>query len=600
MITGRLSPRSRRFLGVLGLVLLAFLLNWVVASCVLFRCYDGLSEDVALARWPISDGRIECEIRPPAKDKPKAPYRAAIVREGEDFSVKLDAPGEELSPLRLGRKVNVLSLSAGGGVSFRANDPDFSELRVAFAELGAALPRISWKDRLLASLYLRPLLSGVRWEGGGVSWRISFNGGHLWTGGELGIRTAEARVGGWQGKLSWQQEVGDSAPPQTVDAAKEVPGVELVASLAEVVRILAWHIGPSRVEPDGLSRSGAGWLRVENGHRQMLLQGEPYEIGLQHGRLGAAGIRRMAHRVVYGVGLLYSLKQGEWFPTAARALVERQRPFILPEYFEEMRGVADGSGVSFDLIRLSNIFPEFFHCSGVAIMGDASVGGELLHARVLDYITEIGLQDEAAVIAVARPGALRFVTVGFLGFIGSVTGMNEKQVAIGEMGGAGQGDWDGVPMSFLIRRALETANTLGDVERYMRESPRACEFYYLITDGKGPEALGVAATPEKFETFGPGVWTKQLQKPVEDTLLLSGPGRYENLVKRVKASYGSIDCGRLMEIIRRPVAMESNLHNVIFQPQSLRLSVSDAVRHGVACDQPYRTYDWAGLFSQAP
>jgi hypothetical protein len=48
------------------------------------------------------------------------------------------------------------------------------------------------------------------------------------------------------------------------------------------------------------------------------------------------------------------------------------------------------------------------------------------------------------------------------------------------------------------------------------------------------------------------------------------------------------------------VAMKSNLHNVIFQPQSLRLSVADAARGRLACDQPYRTYTWHDLFSPEP
>ena len=49
-------------------------------------------------------------------------------------------------------------------------------------------------------------------------------------------------------------------------------------------------------------------------------------------------------------------------------------------------------------------------------------------------------------MAIEREGARRIVNVSYAGFIGSVTGMNEKQVAIGEMGGGGQGKWDGTPM----------------------------------------------------------------------------------------------------------------------------------------------------------
>ncbi len=633
-------PRLLRGLGVVLLVLLG---NWAVASWMLWGRLDALAEDVAGARWPMATGELQVEVFAPAQeDKAPLPYRAGLTRGDGGFSLQVEVPGMELSPLRLGQAGGVLSLSAAEGTRFEAREPDFAELRTAFAEAGKALPKVGVKDRLLASLYLRPLVSGVTWAEGGPSWRISFAGGELWTGGGFGIRSARAAFGGWRGTLSYfgravpasfgsavsmpgssegeaQVSKSDSeasllagrsselqagffgvdAPAGRTEGGRrvvEVPGAELVAGLAEAVRILAWQVGPEQVEPDGFYESGKGWMRVTNGHRQMRLEGEPYEIGRQHGKLGAEGIRWMAQRTVYGVGLLYSLKQGEWFPKAARELIERQRKFIRPEYFEEMRGVAEGSGLPLDLIQMSNIFPEFFHCSGIALMGEASAGGELLHARVLDYMTEVGLQDVAVVLAVARPGVNQVVTVGYLGFIGSVTGMNEKQVAIGEMGGAGQGNWDGVPMSLLIRHTLETADTLQEAETTMRESPRTCEYYYLISDGKGPEAVGIAATPEKFDTFGPGDWYEMLQKPVKDALLLSGKGRYEKIVKQVKASYGKIDRERLIEIIRRPVSMESNLHNVIFQPQSLKLSVADATRRGVACDQEYRTYTWEELF----
>jgi len=44
----------------------------------------------------------------------------------------------------------------------------------------------------------------------------------------------------------------------------------------------------------------------------------------------------------------------------------------------------------------------------------------------------------------------------------------------------------------------------------------------------------------------------------------------------------------LIEIIKRPVAMSSNLHDAIFAPETLEMWVSDAAMHGrSACDEPY-------------
>ena len=59
----------------------------------------------------------------------------------------------------------------------------------------------------------------------------------------------------------------------------------------------------------------------------------------------------------------------------------------------------------------------------------------------------------------------------YAGFIGSVTGMNAKKISVGEMGGRGLGHWDGVPMAFLVRMALEEANTLDEAVAVFRDHP---------------------------------------------------------------------------------------------------------------------------------
>lgn len=600
-----LRSRSRIVRGVvagLGLVAVFVILNWAVASWVLWRQYTTWVDCVATARWPMQAGVLEIEVKKTSAKEGEKGYRGVLLRDPSVTSLEVSMPGKGVYPLLVWSEGESLQLaSVSKGSHFYAREADLAEIKTALGELSAALPQPGVGERVSASLAARPLVTGVKVVDGGLSWRIASAVGTVWTGGAAGLREADIQFGGWQGSLVWRAQPDPSEGKLASSLpGQEVPANEWALGIAETIRMLAFQFSPVPVEPDEIRRSGRGWLEIRNGHRQMLVEGTPYEMGFQHGSLAPENIRRAANRLVYGVGLLYSLEQGKWFPGAARELVERQRPFIAPAYFEEMKGLAEGAKLPLDLVQATNIFPEFFHCSGVALMGNATVGGELLHARVLDYMTEVGLQDEAVVMAVAGSGVNRFVTVGYLGFIGSVTGMNEKQVAIGEMGGRGEGDWDGVPMSLLIRQSLETCDTLADVERLMRESPRTCEYYYLITDGKGPSALGIAATPKKFETFGPGVWNEQLNQPVEDAVLVSGTGRYEELVKRVRSGYGKIDRDGLIEIIKRPVAMRSNLHNVVFQPQSLRLSVADAIRGGPACDQPYRTYTWSDLFATQP
>ncbi|HWL53405.1 MAG TPA: C45 family peptidase [Chthoniobacteraceae bacterium] len=600
------SPLFRFLRRVAALVLLLCLLALVnvgMAFWLLSRQYDLWREAVAAAHWPISTGTMEVEISGKKKH-----YSGFLARDREQTRLEIALVGDEkLSPVRYWRDGEGQHLAAAPkGSHFVAPLAGSGPaVREAVREVAEVLPELRRHHKLLALLALRPRITG--WASGGEGpaiLKIRFAQGSAEMGVDGHLRSLQATVHGWKGAVRVDPKArpfADAGPTHgSRSPGKPVPAAELATSFAETLRIAALPLTPFKPEPDHRRRSGKGWLEVRGGHYQMYLEGSPYEIGHQHGSLAPEQIARSSQRLIYGVGLLYSLRAGEWFPQAARKLVERQRPFIAPAYFEEMKGLADGAQVPLETVQAVNLFPEFFHCSGAALMGEATVGGELLHARVLDYMVGIGLQDDAVVMAVTRPGANRFVSVGYLGFIGSVTGMNEQKVAIGEMGGAGEGEWDGIPMSLLIRQALETCDTADAVVEQMRQSPRTCEYYYLISDGKGPSAVGVKATPTLFETFRAGEWHPQLTEPVEDALLLSGKGRYEKLAERVKADYGKIDEARLIEIIKTPVAMRSNLHNVIFRPQSLRLSVADAVRNGPACDQPYRTYTWDSLFAAKP
>ncbi len=117
-----------------------------------------------------------------------------------------------------------------------------------------------------------------------------------------------------------------------------------------------------------------------------------------------------------------------------------------------------------------------------------------------------------------------------------------------------------------------------------------------MSDGKSRRAAGVAATPEKFEVVNAGEAHPLLPDAVQDSVLLSAGNRYKELVTRVRSRHGQLDAPALLDIIRRPVAMKSNLHDVVFQPEKLMLWVANAARNAPACDQPAVPYSWAEMF----
>jgi len=342
-----------------------------------------------------------------------------------------------------------------------------------------------------------------------------------------------------------------------------------------------------------------GRLEIHDGTRVLFMNGTPEEMGEQHGNLLKSEITDLVNRIVYGVGVGSSFGKGRWFFGEIEEAIARLEPFIDKRHIGEMDSIAAATGLHPQEIRLANFFPELFHCTGFSLHGKATASGRMYHGRVLDYLRGLGLEQNAVVMVVQPDEGNAWVNVGYAGFIGSVTAMNEKHLAIGEMGGRGEGNWDGKPMAQLMREVMEKADTIDEAVDLMKNTPRTCEYYYVISDAKTMRAVGIKATPEIFETIWSGESHPQLTDPVEDTVLMSAGDRYTILVERVKSSFGKFDPESARELMTRPVCMKSNIQSVLFAPDTLDFWVANADSDNIASATRYTKYNLAELLETA-
>jgi isopenicillin-N N-acyltransferase-like protein len=357
------------------------------------------------------------------------------------------------------------------------------------------------------------------------------------------------------------------------------------------INTLMSEISDEKLKNSGIeliAREGNGALLEKDGQKILILKGAPYEIGYQHGVLLKDEVSELTQKVI---GTISAVAPGE-----LKKAWDTAEKFIPERYKEELTGLAEGAGIKLEEVQLANIFPELFHCSGIVLYGDATKDGELLHARILDYATDQGLQNYSLISIVQPDGYNTFINAGIAGVIGSVTGMNDKQVAIGEMGGGGVGEWEGIPMTFLFRMALEEGNTLKEAVNIFKDNPRTCEYFYVISDAKIKDARALYCTPKIFMTIKPGQNHPYLPSPPpKDTLIASAEDRYLKALERINDNYGNIDKDILIKILKRPVSMESNLHNAIFIPKDLKIwySVADNPSKYLyqACYQTYYEFD---------
>ena len=343
-----------------------------------------------------------------------------------------------------------------------------------------------------------------------------------------------------------------------------------------------------------LARDDHGLLCKSQGKTVLLVAGTPETMGAAHGRLLKRPVHSLVEKVLYLVGGADSMATGVWAFDRMDEVQRRTLPHTPKRFLAECDALAKAAGVSQRDGRFANLFPERFHCTGVAVRGKATVDGRVLHARVLDYMRDIHLQQAATVTVFMPEGYNTWMTLGYAGFIGTVTAINEKGLAVGEMGGRGEGDWDGMPMSYLLRDIMERAATVDEALDILRETPRTCEYYYVFSD-KSRAMAGVHCEARQMTVMQPGQQHPNLPLVPEETVLVSGFDRAEVLSKRLQESYGRIDVPRMIEIIKRPVAMNSNLHNAIFAAETLEMWCADAGRHTLACDEPYAHFNLTEL-----
>ncbi|MGO8930042.1 MAG: C45 family autoproteolytic acyltransferase/hydolase [Limisphaerales bacterium] len=390
----------------------------------------------------------------------------------------------------------------------------------------------------------------------------------------------------------WKLKAGAEDKIQTVARSHVTRFLNVaVAMMGEKVPPL----GPATGERRIVAREGNGRLEVVDGTRVLVLKGTPEEMGRQHGVLMKKDIHQLVDHILFGVGVGSSFEKGEWVFGEIEAAQRRLNPFMDERYLREMDSLASAAGLPREEVRLANYFPEMFHCSGFAVYGKATADGQLYHGRILDYMRGMGLEQSAVVMVFQPDRGNAWVNVGYAGFIGSVTAMNEKHVAIGEMGGKGQGHWDGKPMAELVREVMENANTLDEAVEIMRKGPRTCEYYFVISDAKSNRAVGIAATSDRFETIEAGQSHPLLPHAIPDAVLMSAGDRYEELVRRVQADYGKLDAQGCRDLMKRPVCMTSNLHCALFEPGSLDFWVANADSQNAAAHTRFTHYNLAEI-----
>ncbi|MBN1148873.1 MAG: hypothetical protein JXA78_16545 [Anaerolineales bacterium] len=299
------------------------------------------------------------------------------------------------------------------------------------------------------------------------------------------------------------------------DGSAYRPSLVIQAMLAE-----------TRLAEDGLAKDGeaklfgGGGLEQRAGLYVLRLSGSPYEMGYQHGKLLSEEIRRGA--VPYYERAIDNLAPFNAMSAPLRWLLRRYfdwtilRPLVRhspPGFLEELKGLADGSGLPFEVIVRGNLLSELSTCLGrrmarryagqllvsectsLAAFGAMSADGDLIVGRNTDY-WGAGLWDQYQTVVFYQPeDGYHFVNVSSAGLLKCNSCLNQHGLFLGgHFLLSDDVEPSGVGFTAFELEIMKRAATIDEAYRIVAENRRAGAFAFLVADGKGPDAAVIEAS----------------------------------------------------------------------------------------------------------
>lgn len=168
-------------------------------------------------------------------------------------------------------------------------------------------------------------------------------------------------------------------------------------------------------------------------------------------------------------------------------------PQLDQDYIDEIEGIASNfSGeentqgddqVSLDEMFLFNLVPDVcraHQCSAVAVYGDLSETGHTMTGRILEWHDQV---KQLNAIITYKNGEHSICSIGFLGYQGIITGVNDNKMFVGILDDVTFGTYDSKDKRsyvFDLRHALENFDTIYDLAAYMISVDHQYAFSHLI------------------------------------------------------------------------------------------------------------------------
>mmetsp|Transcript_465 Transcript_465/g.622 ORF Transcript_465/g.622 Transcript_465/m.622 type:complete len:319 (-) Transcript_465:18-974(-) len=296
------------------------------------------------------------------------------------------------------------------------------------------------------------------------------------------------------------------------------------------------------------------------------------------------------------------------------------------DFYDELHGLSDGSGCDYLMIRRLHMLPGLTKgaCSMFGAWGaSVPVSNSLLQLRALDWDMDGPFRDYSS-ITVYHPDPYNktqghpWINVGFVGFIGALTGVSEKQLAISEIGvsfpdsswGPDEGlvPIPGIPFIVLLRDILKYDNTIDDSISRMATATRTCDLILGVGDGKMNEFRAFQYGPYAFHVYDDlnqeplAEWHPRIADVVYYGMDWECPTFNELLGEQINANYGNVTASTAINDITSVLQSGDN-HLAYYDLTGMNLYVAFAAPHASGGEEEayarqFTHFNVASLFAE--